>query len=316
MSATQIAPEAHSLKTLRDQVLARLDYAEQGLDAALDQTAIRAQVLAEMGYSLEGRTALVAGCDGQIGTEICKRLADHGCSVIGTSITEQGIAATQSVMPSRWGKWDGGVVCDFTDPNTFGPAAEQIVKQLGGRALDILALVGGGVVKGVGPSEFFHDFPAEVFERTVRLNFLGPVEFARQLLKAGVMDRAESPRLGAICSMSYTLDLSRVFAYRSSKAALREWVEFMVIEASKRWPKMRVLGWEPGFVLSAQNKSLIDPVREAAIRNRFPDRQFQTPERVANAIVMSLLPAAHDLHGSVIEIGNGCQRAGLGMDAL
>src|SRR5262249_13927095 len=152
---------------------------------------------------------------------------------------------------------------------------EQIVKQLAGRALDILVLVGGGVVKGVGPAEFFQDFPSEVVEQTVRLNFLGPVEFARKLLKAGVMDRAETPRLGALCSMCCTPALSRWFAYRSAKAALREWVEFMVIEASKRWPTMRVLGWEPGFLLSAQNKSIIDPVREAAIRNRFPDRQFK-----------------------------------------
>jgi NAD(P)-dependent dehydrogenase (short-subunit alcohol dehydrogenase family) len=90
----------------------------------------------------------------------------------------------------------------------------------------------------------------------------------------------------------------------------------MVLEASKRWPTMRVLGWEPGFVFSAQNRGILDPVREAAIRNRFPDGQFQTPDHVANAIVMSLLPAARDLHGAVLEIGNGCQRTGLGMAAL
>ena len=271
-------------------VLSGMDSIGRGLQANLDLTGVRAQILKELGYSLEGCTALVVGCDGQIGTEICKRLADHG--------------------------WSGGTTCDFTDPATFDPAIEQIVRQLGDRSLDILALVGGGVVKGVGPKELFQDFSDEVFERTIRLNFTGPVEFARKVLKSGVMDDAKLPRLGAICSMSYTLDLSRVFAYRSSKAALREWIEFMVLEASKRWPAMRVLGWEPGFVFSAQNKAILDPVREAAIRNRFPDGQFQTPEHVANAIVMSLLPAARDLHGSVIEIANGCQRTGLGMAAL
>lgn len=277
---------------------------------------LRAQVLTDLGYSLQDCTAVVAGCDGQIGTELCKRLAEHGCDVIGTSISESGLTATESALAGRWGHWLGGSVCDFTNAESFDPAMERIVRQLAGRPLDIVALVGGGVVKGVGPTESFHDFPCELFERTVRLNFMGPVEFARRLLKSGVMNRSHRPRLGAICSMSYTLDLSRVFAYRASKAALREWVEFMVIEASKNWPTMRVLGWEPGFVLSAQNKGVIDPIREAAIRNRFPDREFQTPERVAQAIVLSLLPAAHDLHGSVIEIGNGCQRAGLGMDAL
>lgn len=281
-----------------------------------DLIAARAQVLAQLGYSLEGCTALVVGCDGQIGTEICKRLADHGCSVIGTSISADAIEATESQLASRWGSWTGGVTCDFTDSSTFDPAIEQIVKQLGNRPLDIVTLVGGGVVKGVGPKDLFQDFPDEVFERIVRLNFIGPVEFARKLLKAGVMDESKLPRIGAICSMSYTMDLSRVFAYRSSKAALREWIEFMVLEASKRWPTMRVLGWEPGFVFSAQNKAILDAVREAAIRNRFPDGQFQTPDHVANAIVMSLLPAARDLHGAVLEIGNGCQRTGLGMAAL
>ncbi len=282
----------------------------------LDLIEARAHVLAQLGYSLEGCTALVVGCDGQIGTEICKRLADHGCSVMGTSISDNAIDATSTQLASRWGNWSGGATCDFTDSSTFDPAIGQIVRQLGDRPLDILTLVGGGVVKGVGPQELFQDFPDEVFERTVRLNFMGPVEFARKLLKSGVMDQSPLPRIGAICSMSYTMDLSRVFAYRSSKAALREWIEFMVLEASKRWPAMRVLGWEPGFVLAAQNKAIMDAVREAAIRNRFPDGQFQTPENVANAIVMSLLPAARDLHGSVIEIGNGCQRTGLGMAAL
>lgn len=283
---------------------------------SLDLIEARAHVLAQLGYSLEGCTALVVGCDGQIGTEICKRLADHGCSVMGTSISDNAIDTTSTQLGSRWGAWAGGATCDFTDSSTFDPAIGQIVRQLGDRPLDILTLVGGGVVKGVGPRELFQDFSDEIFERTVRLNFMGPVEFARKLLKSGVMDQSTLPRIGAICSMSYTMDLSRVFAYRSSKAALREWIEFMVLEASKRWPAMRVLGWEPGFVLAAQNKAIMDAVREAAIRNRFPDGQFQTPENVANAIVMSLLPAARDLHGSVIEIGNGCQRTGLGMAAL
>ncbi len=301
---------------LSNQMLNSLDSAEQGIAASLDQPSIRAKILADLGYSLEGCSALIVGCDGQIGTEICTRLAEHGCDVLGTSISENGVDSTRSAMKSRWGTWRGGVVCDFTNPATFDQAVDQIAQQLNGQPLDILALVGGGVVKGVAPTDFFHDFPNDVFERIVRLNFTGPVEFARRLLKAGVMDAARLPRLGAICSMSYTMDLSRVFAYRSSKAALREWVEFMVLEASKKWPSMRILGWEPGFVISAQNRGVIDPVREAAIRNRFPDGQFQTPENVANAIVMSLLPAARDLHGAVIEIGNGCQRTGLGMAAL
>jgi len=276
----------------------------------------RAHVLAELGYSLEGCTALVVGCDGQIGTEICKRLADHGCAVMGTSTCMEAIQATSGQLASRWGQLSGGTLCDFTNPATFDPAVEQIVQQLHDQPLDILALVGGGVVKGVGPKELFQDFPDDVFERIVRLNFLGPVEFARRLLQAGVMDQSALPRLGAICSMSYTMDLSRVFAYRSAKAALREWVEFMVLESAKRWPAMRVVGWEPGFVFAAQNRGILDPIREAAIRNRFPDGQFQTPDNVANAIVLSLLPAARDLHGAVIEIGNGCQRTGLGMAAL
>ena len=304
-----------------------MSFAANRIDSALDAASVplhgqqgffdtRADVLAQMGYSLEGCTALVVGCDGQIGTEICKRLADHGCSVMGTSTSPGAIHATGNHLVHRWGKWSGGAHCDFTDSSTFDSAVTQIIEQLKGRPLDILTLVGGGVVKGVGPQELFQDFSDEIFERIVRLNFMGPVEFARKVLKAGLMDDAPQPRLGAICSMSYTMDLSRVFAYRSSKAALREWVEFMVLEASKRWPAMRVLGWEPGFVHSAQNKAILDPVREAAIRNRFPDGQFQTPDHVANAIVMSLLPAARDLHGAVLEIGNGCQRTGLGMAAL
>ncbi len=37
---------------------------------SLDLIEARAHVLAQLGYSLEGCTALVVGCDGQIGTEI------------------------------------------------------------------------------------------------------------------------------------------------------------------------------------------------------------------------------------------------------
>lgn len=265
-------------------------------------------------YSLEGKTVLIWGCAGQIGGAISRCFARLGANVIGTNINQEGLDEVEASLSSLPGKFIGGRVCDITNSTQLKDAVATFAGVLKGKPVDITVLVAGGTVKGVSPKEKFEDFDDAVFEKTVRLNYVAPVSAIRQSI--ALMDGAENPTIGAICSMSYEGRLSRVFGYRGSKAALEDTLSFLTQELMKKGKNWTVLGWRPGFVLAEQNAAVLDEVRRKAIIDHMPRGEWQTSEEVARAIVTTCTPAFRPCHGAVIDIAAGFGHAGLGMGAL
>jgi 3-oxoacyl-[acyl-carrier protein] reductase len=265
-------------------------------------------------YGLSGKTVLIWGCAGQIGGAISKCFAQLGASVIGTNINQEGLDEVAEALSGLPGRFIGGRVCDITSTSQLKDAVDTFAGILKGKPVDITVIVAGGTVRGVSPKEKFEDFDDTIFEKTVRLNYTAPVSAIRQSIR--LMDGAEHPTIGAICSMSYTGHLSRVFGYRGSKVALEDTLSFLTQELMKKGKNWTVLGWRPGFVLAEQNAAVLDEVRKKAILDHMPRGEWQTAEDVARAIVTTCTPAFRPCHGAIIDIGAGFGHAGLGMAAL
>lgn len=265
-------------------------------------------------FSLQGKTALVWGCAGRIGSEIARGFARLGANVIGTSTSQERMFEVEKSFLGLPGKFIGGRACDITNPQQLKATIDTFRSVLSGKPVDITVMVAGGTVKGVGPKERFEDFDDETFEKTVRLNYIAPVSALRQSI--ALMEGASEPTIGAVCSMSYVGHLSRVFAYRGSKMALEDTLSFLTQELMKKGKEWTVLGWRPGFVLAEQNAALMDEVRKKAILDHLPRGEWQTAEDVARVICATCTPAFRPCHGSIIDIGAGFGHAGLGMSAL
>ena len=265
-------------------------------------------------FGLSGKTVLIWGCTGELGSAITKAFGQLGANVIGTSTTQEGLNRTQAAFVGLPGKFIGGRACDITSSTQLKDTVDSFAGVLKGRPVDITVLVAGGNLKAVGPKDYFEDFDDSIFEKTVRLNYLAPVSALRQSIR--LMEGGENPTIGAICSMGYTGRLSRVFAYRGSKIALEDTLSFLTQELMKKGKNWTVIGWRPGFVLAKQSANVMDEVRKKAILEHMPRGEWQTAEEVARVIVSTCTPAFRPCHGAIIDIGAGFGHAGLGMSAL
>ena len=199
-------------------------------------------------FGLKGKTVLLWGCTGQIGTAVSKCFAELGADVIGTSTNEDRLEGVRASLNGLPGKFIKGQICDITNPESLKNAVSELSGFLKDRPVDISIVIAGGTVKGVSPKDKFEDFDDAVFEKTVRLNYTAPVSVLRQTIP--LMEKAEFPTIGAVCSMSYTGHLSRVFGYRGSKIALEDTLSFLTQELMKKGKNWTVPWLETRFCLS------------------------------------------------------------------
>lgn len=267
-------------------------------------------------FSLRGRRIWLWGVGGTLGSAIAKNFCRLGAGVAGISRSEQEIAEIHSAVAGTCGTFLGGMCCDITQEDGVKQALGFARDVFSGAPIDICIIVAGGVGYVIGPHDKFHEGDFDRWRDTVELNYLAPVHAVMKTIP--MMIKSESPLIGAICSMSYTGNMSRTGAYRNAKSALHDFVLWLTAEVSKLGSHWRVLGWQPGFVLSAQNTPMLqkDPARMSAIVNKMPRREWQDADAVARGIVGSCTRAFSEAHGAIIPLAAGFPCAGLGMDVL
>src|SRR6056297_1665114 len=113
---------------------------------------------------MQGRTVVVTGAAGGIGSAIARTLAAHGASVVAADISD----ATASVVGLR----DTGgigipVVCDVSDPESVQAMVDSAISEFGG--VDVLVNVAG-----IGDGHPAHELDPALWNRILAVNLTGP----------------------------------------------------------------------------------------------------------------------------------------------
>ena len=265
--------------------------------------------MSQLSFSLLGRTALVTGGGGVLGSAMAVALAAAGArvAVLGRDAAKLA-AATERIRAA--GGQALSIQGDVLDRGSLQSAAERIAADLG--PLDVLVHAAGGNRPGatVLPDGSVFDLAESEFDAVVDLNLKGT------LLPTLVFGRSMAARgrgsIITISSMAAVRPLTRVIGYAAAKAAVDNLTRWLAVElARKHGSGLRVNAIAPGFFVGEQNRSLLlnddgtlTP-RGQTIIDHTPAGRFGEPEELLSTLVWLCGPGASFVNGVVVPVDGG-----------
>lgn len=259
---------------------------------------------------LDGRHAVITGAGGAICGAIAAGLASAGVNVaiwdLSTDAAERKCASIRD---------SGGraiaVTCDVTDRESVERAAEKTL--LSFQTVDILVNGAWGSSKDAttSPELQFFDISTKGLLDTFGLNYLGTV-IPCQVLGGCFAERKRGAILN-IASIGGVKPLTRAVGYSNAKAAVASFTEWLAVHMAREFsPDIRVNALAPGFVLTNQNRFLLEDketgeptARGRLIMEQVPMGRYGTPEEMVGAAMWLVSDAATFVTGAVVPVDGG-----------
>lgn len=253
-----------------------------------------------MDFGLDGRTALVTGAAGRIGSEDCHVLAAEGAEIVALDVDEEGVASLTDELSSEYDAEAHPVECDLTDRGAVADAVAAIEETTGG--VDVL-INNAGLVDATGRVENYDD---DLWDRDVSVNLTGTYNVTRE-----VYPRMKERGWGRIVTMSSVAGQMGGFgqlSYSSTKSALIGFGKSVALEGADHGITSNIL--TPSIVvddlagLSAEELEEINPYY-ARMVDATPMGTLGREADVANMIAYLCSEQAGFVTGQVIGITGG-----------
>jgi 3-oxoacyl-[acyl-carrier protein] reductase len=239
-------------------------------------------------FDLTGRTALVTGASGGIGSAIARQLASLGARVALSGTRREALDALSADLP-------GSVVLptDLSDGAAVDALVPSAVEALGG--LDILVNNAGLTRDNLALRMKDADWDA-----VIAVNLTAAFRLARAACKP--MMKARRGRIISVSSVVARMGNAGQANYAASKAGLEGLTRALAHELAPR--NITVNAVAPGFITSAMTDALNETQR-GAMFERIPLARFGTPEDVAAAVAWLASEAGGYVTGQVVAINGG-----------
>jgi len=257
---------------------------------------------------LTGRTAIVTGGTGILGSAMACGLASAGARV---GVLGRRLDRAESLVRGIEG--DGGqalaLPADVLDRDQLEKARNVLLRQWG--RLDILVNAAGGNMASATVSEHlgFFDLPAEALRAVVDLNLMGTLlpcqVFGKTLARSG------PGCIVNISSMAAGRALTRVVGYGAAKAGVEQLTRWLAVEmARSHGQHLRVNAIAPGFFVTDQNRDLLldangPTERGRTILDHTPAGRFGEPEDLLGTLLWLCGPGAAFVTGVVVPVDGG-----------
>jgi NAD(P)-dependent dehydrogenase (short-subunit alcohol dehydrogenase family) len=248
-----------------------------------------------VGFSLEGKSALVTGASRGIGRSIALALAADGADVALLARDEARLAEVAAEVEAL-GRSAVVLACDVTDGEALTRCVAAAVEGLG--AVDVL-------VNNAGGNSFSAPLAGMRFsgwQKTMRLN-VDSVVHATQALLPHLLER----RTGSIINVSSVAGLRgapMMSHYGAAKAAVISMTQSLAVEVA--WAGVRVNALVPGWI----ETDLTDFLRatedaEKGTLSRVPMGRWGRPEEIAEPAVFLASDASSFMTGQVLVVDGG-----------
>lgn len=241
--------------------------------------------------SLAGKVAVITGVSSGIGRATALQFASAGATVIGgDQNVKDGEALAAEIRA-------GGGSAEFIALDlSVGESVDAFIAAAKAHSPDIVVNVAGW--DKIGP---FMDNTPELWDKLVRINFLGPIRMIHGLLP-GLIEK----RYGKVITVSS--DAGRVGSlgetfYAGTKGGIIAFTKSLAREVSRYNINCNVIC--PGPTDTPLFHSIENEKLRAALVTASPMRRLGTPTEVANGIVFLATPAADFVQGQVLSVSGG-----------
>jgi 3-oxoacyl-[acyl-carrier protein] reductase len=240
-------------------------------------------------FDLTGKTALVTGATGAIGSGIARALHAQGATVAISGTRREALDTLAGELKDRVDV----LPCDLADKaavEALVPSAEEKMSKL-----DILV-----ANAGVNADNLFVSLTDEAWDKVIAVNLTATFRLTRAAVKN--MMRRRFGRVIAISSIVGHTGNPGQGNYSASKAGLAGMMKSVAAEYAKRNVTANCIA--PGIVQSAMIDRLNDKQREA-IMSRVPAGRLGTPADIAAAAVYLASDEAAFVTGQTIHVNGG-----------
>jgi 2-deoxy-D-gluconate 3-dehydrogenase len=246
-------------------------------------------------FSLQGKTALVTGCNKGIGRAMAVALAEAGADIIGVSSSLVLTGSDVEREVASLGRNFAAYAADLTDRAALYALIERV--RASGRPVDILVNNAGMILRQ--PAAQHSD---EYWDRVMSINLDAAFILARELGRE--MLERRSGKIIFTCSLLSFQGGVNVPGYAASKGALASLVKALANEWASQG--VNVNGIAPGYISTDNTEALRnDPVRSKTILDRIPAGRWGQPDDFKGPVIFLASAASDYVHGTILTVDGG-----------
>lgn len=244
-------------------------------------------------FSLQGKVALVTGCDTGLGQGMAVGLAQAGCDIIGINIVEP----TETIeQVTALGRRFLSLTADLRDTSVIPDLVARAASEFG--YIDIL-VNNAGIIRRQDALEFSEKDWDDVMNLNIKTVFFMSQAVARQFIAQG-----KGGKIINIASMLSFQGGIRVPSYTASKSAVMGVTRLLANEWAKH--QINVNAIAPGYMATNNTQQLrADEARSEEILGRIPAGRWGLPEDLMGPAVFLASPASDYINGYTIAVDGG-----------
>ncbi|MGD8174768.1 2-dehydro-3-deoxy-D-gluconate 5-dehydrogenase KduD [Marinimicrobium sp. ARAG 43.8] len=244
-------------------------------------------------FKLEGRVAIVTGCNTGLGQAMAVALAEAGCDIVGLNFSEP--TETKQYVEAL-GRGFENVHADLRKTDVIPTVIEAAVKRFG--KLDILVNNAGTIRRSDAI-----DFNEQDWDDVINVN-LRTVFFLCQAAARQFQRQNSGGKIINIASMLSFQGGVRVPAYTASKSAVMGLTKALANEWATLGVNVNAIA--PGYMETSNTQALReDTQRSAEILGRIPSGRWGLPEDLKGPVVFLASDAADYVNGYTVAVDGG-----------
>lgn len=244
-------------------------------------------------FNLQGKVAIVTGCDTGLGQGMALGLASAGCNIVGVNIVEP--TETIEKMKATGSKFID-VRANLMQMDDIPNIVERAIAEFG--RIDIL-VNNAGIIRRADAVDFTEKDWDDVMNINIKSVFFMSQAVAKQFIAQG-----EGGKIINIASMLSYQGGIRVPSYTASKSGVMGVTRLMANEWAKFGINVNAIA--PGYMATNNTAALrADEERNAAILERIPAGRWGTPEDIAGPCVFLASSAADYINGYTVAVDGG-----------